>query len=242
MHVRMTTAVSPAAVLLLTLAQPGTTAAQGFFDDQAIIGGALLGRSELKSYSCSDCGSPVGELDDTDTAVGIFGGYRPNRYVAGLLGYIDLNETRAAGRDGDWTDKLEADGIELKVRGMYPLGSFFVFADMGVFFWDQKVRFGYGNGNGNGNGNGDYEYDIESVSAQENGGPSSTLSGSFDGSDLTFGFGGGYRLALGTSAVVFTAGWSRFQDVGTNDPELGHQNDIDLWSATVSYEFGLGRR
>jgi len=213
---------------------PVPAMAQGFFADQAIIGGALLGRSELKSYSCTGCGSPIGDLDDTDTAWGVFGGYRPNRFLAAMLGYIDLNETTAAGEEGDWTDKLEADGIELKVRGMYPFGDFFVFADLGLFFWDQKVRFGFGDGEYN-------PPDIESVSAQENG-DSSALSGSFDGNDLTYGFGAGYRLALGSNAVVFTAGWSRFQDVGTNDPELGHQNDIDLWSATVSYEFGLGRR
>lgn len=222
-------------LLLLASGLPTNTAAQAFFDDQAVIGGALVGRSELKSYSCSDCGSPVGDLDDTDTAVGILGGYRPNRYVAAFLGYIDLNETTAAGRDADWSDKLEADGIELKLRGMYPFGEFFIFADIGIFFWDQEVRFSYSHGNG------DLELDPESVSAQQNG-SSSTLSGSFDGTDLTFGFGAGYRIALGSNAVVFTAGWSRFQDVGTNDPELGHQNDIDLLAASVMYEFGLGTR
>lgn len=210
--------ISIAATLaLLGATLPQAAADQGFFNEPAIIGGILLGGSELKSYSCTDCGSPVGDLDDSDTAWGAFVGYRPNRYVALLLGYIDLNETTASGRDDDWTDRLEADGFELKLRGSWPFSDYyFVYADLGVFLWDQNVTFGFGDGE-----------------------ETSTLSGSFDSTDMTFGFGVGYRLPVGENAVVFSAGWSRFQDVGTNDPELGHKNDIDLIGGNISYEFGL---
>ncbi len=193
-----------AAICLL----PALAAAEGFFSEPAIVGGVMLGQSDLQSYSCSGCGSPVGSLDETDTAFGLFAGYQVNPYLGVHAGYVDLGETKASGRSGDWRDKLEADGVFLRVRGTLPYGGFYGFVEAGLFLWDQKVTFASG---------------------------SFSDSGSFDSTDPMYGIGGGYRFGLWGVEASYT----RFQDVGTNDPDLGHENDIDLLSVNVLYHWGL---
>lgn len=169
------------------------------------------GPSELKSYSCDDCGAPIASVDDSDTAVGFFVGYEPNDNIGVHLGYVNLNVTKASGAGGVWTDKLEAAGFFTKLRGTLPLGPAYAFVEAGMFFWEQKVTFA-------------------STSFSD--------SGTFSGNDPMFGVGAGYRFGRKQTFAV-EGGWTRFQDVGTTDPELGHKNDIELIGISLLYRFGL---
>lgn len=189
------------------LALGGESMVMDSLSPAAWVGGLFAGQSNLKSYSCTDCGSEVGSLDDTDTAWGGFFGYQAGPYLGVHIGYVDLGETTAAGVDGDWTDRLEADGSFFRLRGTLPLGNFYSFVEAGILLWDQKVTF-----------NSDSFSD----------------SGSFDGTDPMFGLGAGYRFG----PVGVEASYTRFQDVGTTDPDLGHQNDIDLIAFNVVYFLG----
>ena len=191
-----------------TLALGGESMAMDSLSPGAWVGGLFGGQSNLKSYSCTDCGSEVGSLDDTDTAFGAFLGYQAGPYLGAHVGYVDLGETTAAGVDEDWTDKLEADGTFFRLRGTLPLGDFYGFLEAGVLLWDQKVTF--------------------------DGGEGFSGSGSFDGTDPMFGLGAGYRFG----PVGIETSYTRFQDVGTTDPDLGHQNDIDLIALNVVYFLG----
>jgi predicted porin len=61
-------------------------------------------------------------------------------------------------------------------------------------------------------------------------------SGSFDGTDPMFGLGVSYGFGA-QAQVKLQAEWTRFKDVGTNDPALGHLDDYDLFTINFVYQF-----
>lgn len=175
--------------------------------DSGVLVGAGGGQSNLQDYSCSGCGSPIGSLDDSDTAITAFGGYRFNSYIAALAGYADLGETTASGEGGDWQDKLEADAMYLAGRGILPLSpSFELHATVGMAFWDQSVTF------------------------------TGIPTGNFDGNDMMYGAGATFRFGA-NKAMGVQVDFTNFVDVGTDDPLLGHKNDINMLTLNFIYQF-----
>lgn len=167
--------------------------------------GVGLGQSENKDYECIGCGAPIGSLSDDGFAYKAFAGYRFNRYVAVQGGYVDLDDTTAAGAGAAWTDKLEVDGFYGALQGILPINeSFDVFASAGLFHWDQTVTF---------NG----------------------VSGSFNGTNPMFGLGASYAFTQPGLKTQFE--WTRFLDVGNNNPFFWHIDDYDLYTINLVYEF-----
>lgn len=63
-------------------------------------------------------------------------------------------------------------------------------------------------------------------------------SGSFSGTDLTFGAGAAWNFsAFGTPGFAVQVEWQQFNDVGTNDPFFGHLDDYRLTTLNVLYRF-----
>ena len=71
--------------------------------------GAMAGQSNFKDCTAPNC-------DDSDTALGIFGGYQFHKNFAAELGYTDLGKASAPG----FAD-AEATGFELVGVGSFPL-------------------------------------------------------------------------------------------------------------------------
>ncbi len=64
------------------------------------------------------------------------------------------------------------------------------------------------------------------------------VSGSFTGSDLTYGAGAGWNFsANGAPGFALQFEWQQFKDVGTNDPFFGHLDDYGLTTLNVMYRF-----
>ena len=61
------------------------------------------------------------------------------------------------------------------------------------------------------------------------------MSGSFDGTDVMYGAGFTYDVGK-PSRVKVQAEWTRFADVGTHDPMLGHLDDYDLFTVNLVYQ------
>lgn len=177
--------------------------------DSGVIVGLGLGQSNLQDYRCDDCGTPIASVDDKDTAWTVFAGYRFNPYVAVLAGYADLGKTTASGTGGAWQDKLEADGWYAAVRGILPLPANFEAYATLGVFWWDQKVTFTG-----------------------------IPTGKFDGSDPMYGLGVAYRFGP-KNAMSVQVDWTRFKDVGTNDPTLGHKNDIDLYAVNFVYQFGM---
>jgi hypothetical protein len=63
-------------------------------------------------------------------------------------------------------------------------------------------------------------------------------SGSFTGTDLTYGAGAGWNFSAGgTPGFAVQLEWQQFKDVGTNDPFFGHVDDYGLTTLNVLYRF-----
>jgi OOP family OmpA-OmpF porin len=145
--------------------------------------GAGAGESSTDDLSVADLddGSFVdGSLDDSDTAIKAFVGYRFLKFVAIEVGYVDLGEFTIEGTsDGSGPDffagpvdaAAEVDGYDVSVLGILPIGKRLkVFARAGYYLWDSEVTV-------------------------SNGGLS--LSEDDDGEDTLIGAGASFRLGAG---------------------------------------------
>jgi len=87
--------------------------------------GATAGQSNFK-----DCVAP--NCDDSDIAIGIFGGYQFHKNFGAELGYTDLGKASAPGA-GD----AKAKGFELSGIGTFPINErFSIYGKLGFFRWD----------------------------------------------------------------------------------------------------------
>ena len=202
-------AATPEPVVMPAAAVPAARAARA--DDTGWFAGVGLGYSKNQDYDCNACGDPRTSLDDSGFAYKIFGGYRLHRNFALSVGYLDLADTKAAsvGGSGEWNDRLKVDGFYAAAHGILPVtDKIDVFATLGALHWNQKVAF-------------------SSVPF--------TDSGSFNGTDLMYGLGASY--ALNKPGAKLQLEWNRLTDVGTNDPDLGHTDDYDLFTVNLVYQF-----
>jgi OOP family OmpA-OmpF porin len=140
--------------------------------------GLAIGQGTLKDWDSAviDDGSFSNiDVEDSDVGFRILGGNELNENLAFELGYTVFGEATASGNSngcclwspGPVSAKAEADGLDLGLVAKAPTSeSFAVFARLGLLMWDVKVS-------------------IEDSSFAG--------SGSDDGNDLFFGFGGEFR-------------------------------------------------
>lgn len=87
--------------------------------------GATAGQSNFKDCAAANC-------DDSDIAIGVFGGYQFHKYFGAELGYTDLGQASAPGA-GD----AKAKGFELSGVGTFPITErFSIYGKLGFFRWD----------------------------------------------------------------------------------------------------------
>lgn len=110
--------------------------------------GAGWGRFNLNIRNLDDAGTAVGDIvHSDDNAWKIFAGYRFTPYVALEAAYIDLGRPSdrftASGSDGNYRVKIS--GFSPAVVGTLPLGPVELFAKLGEYYYDSKVRVDFDN-------------------------------------------------------------------------------------------------
>lgn len=220
--------------LFLCLAFAGTVPAQAAEEGWYVV--AFGGQSSTSGLSVAqadenlfDLLESVGleitdfdsRLDDSDTGLGLAGGYQFNDHFAVEFAYVDIGSVdyRATGTVTDGTDtaaadvrlKSSADGPVLSGLGILPIGErFSVFGRVGISLLgaDGSARAQF-DGVGN----------RASQSSQK--------------SDLVYGVGAEY--ALGKYSAIRLS-WDRYLDVGTPDVT----GDIDADLITLGFRLGTG--
>jgi OmpA-OmpF porin, OOP family len=115
------------------LAGPFLASVPALAQDAGWYIGATVGQSTGKD-ACN--GLPAGvSCDDTDTALGVFGGYQFNKYIGAELGYTDLGKFTASGLG--LSSEAKAKGFEVLAVGTFPIGEkFSIYGKLGFFRWD----------------------------------------------------------------------------------------------------------
>lgn len=189
--------------LLLSLAVSAPTAMA-----QSWLAGASAGSVKQHDYSV---GGPIANSDDSDTGFRLFGGYMFLPWLGGVLSYVDLGAPDYDGPAfGGFTDKLDADAIDLSVIVAVAPGSqewFSTFATVGVFRFTQDVHYTDSSG----------VYDYHDT-----------------GTRLSYG--AGVQAKFGSTWGAHL-GWQRFTDVGDNN-NSEHEYDRDIVELGFEYHFG----
>lgn len=170
-------------------------------------------------------GAPVltgsSSLEDSDTSLSLFGGYRFSPYLAVEAGYVDLGtaEYRSTGTvnppgpvasaPASYALDIEAKGFSAAALGSIPLGkSFDVHGHLGLLFSDTEFS---------------QRANISTTSAAE--------SFSANSQDVFYGIGAGLHLG---ERWAFSLDWQQFKDVG--DEEETGEGDVDRLSLGVTYK------
>ncbi len=129
------------AALLVALCA-STAMAQADNPDGPYVG-AGWGRFNLNIKNLSDAGSAASSIaHSNDNAWKLFTGYRFNPYVALEAAYIDLGRPSdrfsATGSNGNY--RVNISGFSPAVIGSLPLGPVELFAKIGEYYYDSKVR------------------------------------------------------------------------------------------------------
>ena len=135
MNLKLTAAI---AALLSSVLVPVANA-QGPDEVSGLYVGGGFGQFNAGIDDVDDVDDTVDNWDDDDTAYKIFGGYRPNRFLAFELDYINLGEPSGAVVPGFNVD-ASVDGFAPYVVGTLPLGPHFeVYGRLGYYFYDANV-------------------------------------------------------------------------------------------------------
>lgn len=197
---------TPRAWLAMLVAFPVGASAQNWF------AGAAIGQASQDDYAI---GSALSRSDDSDTSAAIFGGYMISPMQGVVAAYIDMGETRFAGPAfGGFTDDLEAEGLNVAYLVRFAPGSqqrFWIFGTVGVFDWEQEVRYAD---------------------------PLGTLLFKEEGTSFSFGLGASANLSAdGSSPWNLHLAFQNFKDVGDAN-NSGHEYDRETISVGISYGFG----
>lgn len=159
-------------------------------------------------------------LDDSDTAFGLAGGYQVNRNFAAELAYVDLGDISysATGTVTDGVNTFDAgvgidqstSGPVFSLLGIAPIGErFTVFARLGIALMSVD---------------GDVSVSLDGVAEND--------SVSTDRSNLMYGVGGEFAF---NERFGVRLGWDRYANVGSDD-QMG-EVDIDVISLGLRYNF-----
>ena len=175
------------------------------------VGGGV-GRATQQDYSI---GGPVSSFDDSDTSAFVFGGYTIGANQAVVASYMDLGETRFEGPAfGGFSDEIDVDGYNVAYLARFMPGEqqrIAIFGTIGIFAWDQEVRFTDGLG---------------------------TLLFTEEGTSFSFGLGASANLSAdGTSPLSVFLSLQNLKDVG-DEANSGHEDDREVVSVGISYRFG----
>lgn len=224
------TMVSVAMGLALATCATTTWAAEGGGFYFGVTGGQAevdLSQDELDAVvidSFDFAGAPVvsgtSSLEDSDTSLSLFGGYRFSQYVAVEVGYVDFGtaEYRSTGtvdpigpvgvQPATYSADFEVKGFTAAAIGVLPINQMFdVHARLGVLFADTEIT------------------QTASIS-----GARASDSFSANSQDFFYGLGAGLHLGPHWS---FSLDWQQFKDVG-DDEETG-EADIDSLSLGVIF-------
>jgi len=142
-----------------------------------------------------------GTVDGKDSGFKIFGGYHFSPNLALEVAYVDLGELTYSGTFGGLpvtNGKVETSGLNTSLVGTFPVNpNFSFFAKAGLFAWSADARDVTGG---------------------------LPFSGSDNGGDFSFGFGGAFQIDRNLS---LRAEWERYD---AND-------DISLLSIGLAYRF-----
>jgi OOP family OmpA-OmpF porin len=109
------------------------------FAENAYIG-AGVGQSSMQSPDNALLG---GNVDDTDTAWKVYGGYLFNRHVGLELGYVDFGTFKSS--SALTSDEWKAKAFDLSLLGVLPVGDqFSVFGKAGAAHWNVDDHFSVG--------------------------------------------------------------------------------------------------
>ena len=202
---RICRALVPAVVLAIT-GMTNNALAQTW-----VVGGSV-GAAHQQDYSI---GGSVTNSDDVDTAFGVFGGYQIKENQLVVASFVDLGTAFYSGPAfGGFTDSLDADGFDVSYLAGWTPGDqdrISVFGSVGVFSWDQDVRYT--------DTSGTFEYFDE-------------------GTSFSVGFGASFNLSAdGSSPWAVHAAYKLFKDVGDDD-NSGHELDREALYVGIAYRFG----
>lgn len=110
--------------------------------------GAGWGRFNLNIRNLNDAGTAVGDIvHSDDNAWKIFAGYRFMPYLALEAAYIDLgkpsDQFTANGSNGNYRVKIS--GFSPAIVGTLPLGPVELFAKIGEYYYNSKLRVDFDN-------------------------------------------------------------------------------------------------
>ena len=199
--------VSMALSLCALLASPSLLAQVGNLPGQLFISGA---------FGMTTVGDDDDLKDDGDTALGFGVGYMFNENLGFEVGYKSLGEYTSddVADDADVTDtfKFEASGFNFGVIGVLPVqNQIDLYGKMGFLMFEVDVNETY----------------RDSIGTE-------TLSDSFDGTELYFGFGAKYNVSKRWGVGLE---WARYNDVkGDADAIFFDAND-DRADIKVEYDF-----
>lgn len=175
---------------------------------QSWLAGGSVGDVKQHDYSV---GGPVATANDSDTGFRVFGGYMVLPWLGGVLSYVDLGAPTYDGPAfGGFTDKLDADAIDLSVIVAVSPGPqdwFSTFATIGVFRFTQDVHYTDSSG----------IYDYHDT-----------------GTRMSYGIGVQAKIGPVWGAHL---GWQRFNNVGDNS-NSEHEYDRDIIELGFEYQFG----
>ena len=181
--------------------------------------GGGLGVSKVDNTACDALGSPGNggtgnqqDCDDDDVAWKGFIGWQPFKYLAVEGGYVDLGETTAKG--GGTDTAAEVDGWQasalLFVPGLEMVGAYI---RGGAYFYEA-----------------DLSGRLAGIPIQD------LIPGSTSRSDTAAVYGVGFRLPL-NDALIISADFERYLDVGDDSRFNGGETDINFFSLGAIYTF-----
>jgi len=194
-------------LLICGMLLSGIAAAPATLAQSWLAGGAV---SDVTQHSYS-VGGPIATTNDSDTGFRAFGGYMFTPNFGGVLSYVNLGTPTYDGPAfGGFTDKLDADAIDLSIIAAVAPGSqetFSTFATIGMFHFNQHVHYT--------DDSGIFNYDDS-------------------GTSFSYGVGVQARFASVWGAHL---GWQRFTNVGDNS-NSGHEYDRDVVELGFEVHFG----
>jgi hypothetical protein len=197
----------PARLTLLSLAAlPFQANAQGWF------AGGAAGLNQQQDY---DVAGGFTVSDDSDAALRLIGGYMISPIQGVVASYVDLGELTYQGPAfGGFRDTFDATGIDVSyIIGWAPGDQerISIFGTVGVFDWDQDVRFT--------DTTGSFRFRDE-------------------GTSFSLGFGAEFNLSAdGAHPLGINLAYQLFKDVGDSS-NSGVELDRDMISVGVTYRFG----